>query len=74
MKPSDVVITGMGLYTSLGNTVPGVWNRVLDNQSGIKLISHQDWLSGHGVHLLASCKDSFDFSNFYGSWNINKKT
>ncbi|PKF80291.1 hypothetical protein CW749_06915 [Vibrio sp. vnigr-6D03] len=73
MKPSDVVITGMGLYTSLGNTVPDVWNRVLDNQSGIKLISHQDWLSGHGVHLLASCNDSFDFSNFFGSWNINKK-
>ncbi|CCN83625.1 putative 3-oxoacyl-(acyl-carrier-protein) synthase (Polyketide synthase) [Vibrio nigripulchritudo SFn27] len=74
MIPSDVVITGMGLFTSLGTCVPDVWNQVLLNRSGIKDIPRSSWLSGHGVHLLASAPSSSDFSSFTTKWNVSRKT
>ena len=39
MKQRRVVITGIGLVTSLGETAEGVWDKVCAGQSGIKTIS-----------------------------------
>lgn len=42
-KPADdVVITGLGLVTPLGNDVATVWQNVLAGQSGIRAITHFD--------------------------------
>ncbi len=37
-----VVITGMGLLTSLGNNLDTTWSNLINTQSGIKKISHFD--------------------------------
>ena len=37
-----VVITGMGLLTSLGNNLDTSWRNLINTQSGIKKISHFD--------------------------------
>ncbi|WP_047046599.1 beta-ketoacyl-[acyl-carrier-protein] synthase family protein [Vibrio mexicanus] len=73
MREKDVVITGLGVFSSLGNNVDSVWEDILANQSGVKLIPHDSWLSGHGVHLLSQAVPSSDFSQFYSRWNVNKK-
>ena len=37
-----VVVTGMGLLTSLGNDVDTSWNNLINTNSGIKKINHFD--------------------------------
>jgi 3-oxoacyl-[acyl-carrier-protein] synthase II len=42
MQHRRVVITGLGMVTSLGNDVPTNWNRLLQGQSGAGAITHFD--------------------------------
>ena len=37
-----VVVTGMGLLTSIGNDKENTWNNLIDTKSGIKKINHFD--------------------------------
>lgn len=37
-----VVVTGMGMVTSLGHTVKSTWDAILSGQSGVSLIDHFD--------------------------------
>ena len=37
-----VVVTGIGLLTSLGNNVDSTWNNLINTKSGIKKINHFD--------------------------------
>ena len=51
-----VVVTGLGLLTSIGNNAEDTWTNLINLKSGIKKISHfdTDWLSckiaGHISH------------------------
>ncbi|MGF1634416.1 MAG: beta-ketoacyl-ACP synthase II [Phycisphaerae bacterium] len=51
-----VVITGLGLITSLGETVPGVWESLCAGKSGIKLITRWD-TSDLPVRIGGECTD-----------------
>ena len=65
----DVVITGIGMVTSLGSSVDTVWNSVLEGEHGFdKLSSIAPELEGHGVNVAAAAAD-FDLSQF----NLNPK-
>ena len=37
-----VVVTGMGLLTSIGNNKDTSWNNLINKKSGIKKINHFD--------------------------------
>ena len=37
-----VVVTGLGLLTSIGNNKADTWNNLINCKSGIKKISHFD--------------------------------
>ena len=37
-----VVVTGMGLLTSLGNNLDSSWDNLINTRSGIKKIDHFD--------------------------------
>lgn len=37
-----VVVTGLGMLTPLGVTVPSTWDGIINGRSGIKLITHFD--------------------------------
>ena len=42
MSKRRVVVTGMGMVTSLGHTVKSTWDAILSGQSGVSLIDHFD--------------------------------
>lgn len=42
MEQKRVVITGLGMVTSLGNDVPSNWHNLLQGKSGVDLITHFD--------------------------------
>ena len=42
MEQKRVVITGLGMVTSLGNDVPTNWHNLLQGKSGADLITHFD--------------------------------
>ncbi|HET6440792.1 MAG TPA: beta-ketoacyl-ACP synthase II [Phycisphaerae bacterium] len=51
-----VVVTGLGLITSLASDVEAFWKRLLAGSSGISRIEHFD-TSGHTVHIGGEVKD-----------------
>ncbi|HOK80484.1 MAG TPA: beta-ketoacyl-ACP synthase II [bacterium] len=55
----EVVITGMGLITPVGNNVPTAWNNVVNGKSGIGLIRDFD-VSEFPTKIAAEVKD-FNF-------------
>ncbi len=55
MKNDDVVITGMGLLSSLGNDVEGIWHKLLNLENGVKTIDQNNALYGYGIHVLSPC-------------------
>jgi len=57
-----VVITGLGLITSLGHQVEDVWSAILDGKSGIAEITQFD-TSDFSVHFGGEVKD-FDITNW----------
>ena len=42
MANRRVVITGLGLLSPLGNDVDSSWNRIIEGDSGVKLIQSFD--------------------------------
>jgi len=59
---SRVVVTGMGLVTSLGNDLASSWEGLINGRSGVGEITAYD-TSHHRVHFAAEIKD-FDASAY----------
>lgn len=55
---SRVVVTGLGLITSLGNDLASSWEALCQGKSGVKKITHYD-TSKYRVHFAATI-DNFD--------------
>lgn len=51
-----VVVTGMGIMTSLGHDLETFWNHLVSGQSGISLVESFD-VSGYPTQIAASIKD-----------------
>ncbi len=62
MSRRRVVITGLGVVTSLGETVDGVWDQLCSGRSGIKTVTRFD-LSKFPVRFGGECTD-FDILNY----------
>jgi 3-oxoacyl-[acyl-carrier-protein] synthase II len=62
MKQRRVVITGLGLVTSLGESVDEVWDKVCAGQSGIKTITRFDF-SDFPVRFGGECTN-FNVGNY----------
>lgn len=56
MSKRQVVVTGLGLITPLGNTVESSWSSILEGQSGAATISDFD-VSGFATKFSASVKN-----------------
>jgi len=65
-----VVITGMGLVTPVGNTVPDTWRNIVAGVSGIGLISHFD-TSEFSVRIGGSIRD-FDVEAYIPKKDVKK--
>ena len=42
MKPTDIVVTGVGAISPLGHDLPGTWAAIIDGQSGVAPITRFD--------------------------------
>lgn len=62
MSRRRVVVTGLGMLTSLGNTVEQTWQGVVAGKSGIATIEHMD-VSAFGTRFGGSVRD-FDISPY----------
>ncbi len=60
-----VVITGLGCVSPLGNNVPTTWQNLIDNQSGVALITHYD-TSDYDCKIAAEVKE-FDGISLFGN-------
>lgn len=61
---NDVVVTGMGILSSLGKSPDQVWNTLVQNQNGIQRITDiEPDLGGYGVDLVAPAVE-FDLKSF----------
>ena len=56
MEQKRVVITGLGLVTSLGNDVPTTWHHLLLGKSGAREITHFD-ATKFKTHFACEVKD-----------------
>ncbi len=56
MSRKRVVVTGMGMLTSLGNTVADTWQGIVNGKSGVQTISHFD-ASAFTTQFSASVKN-----------------
>lgn len=62
MSRRRVVVTGLGLLTSVGNNVKDTWSNVLAGKSGIANIEHFD-VSAYATHF-AGCVKNFDVTEY----------
>jgi len=62
MNKRRVVITGLGVVTSLGETVDGMWDHLIAGDSGIKLVTRFDF-SKYPVRFGGECT-SFDIAQY----------
>ena len=62
MSRRRVVVTGLGLLTSVGNNVEDTWSSLLAGKSGIARIEHFD-VSSYTTHF-AGCVKNFDVSEY----------
>lgn len=67
---SRVVVTGMGLITSLGNDLPSSWEALCQGKSGVNVITDFD-TSKHRVHFGAQIKN-FDPSLYMDRKEIRR--
>ncbi len=65
-----VVITGVGLVTSVGHTVEETWKNILEGVSGVKKITHFD-ASNFSTQISASVRE-FDLSPYIGPKEARK--
>ena len=59
----EVVVTGMGCVSALGNTPEILWENLLAGKSGVTTITHFD-TSAYEVHFAAEVKE-FDASPYF---------
>ena len=64
MSKRRVVITGMGVVTSLGETADVMWGALCAGQSGVKTVTRFD-LTNYPVKFGAECTD-FDLTKYAG--------
>jgi 3-oxoacyl-[acyl-carrier-protein] synthase II len=62
MEKRRVVITGLGVVTSLGETVDGMWDNLCAAKSGIRLVTRWDF-SSYPVRFGGECTD-FDVTKY----------
>ncbi|PPR41769.1 MAG: 3-oxoacyl-[acyl-carrier-protein] synthase 2 [Alphaproteobacteria bacterium MarineAlpha5_Bin12] len=72
-----VVVTGIGLVTSLGDGVKNSWDKLINSKSGIKSINHfdtQDLNCKIGAYINHSddAKDNFDSLKYIDKKNLKK--
>ena len=60
----QVVVTGMGCISPLGNDVDSLWGNILAGKSGVGMITHYD-TSDHKIKIAAQVKD-FDPAALFG--------
>jgi 3-oxoacyl-[acyl-carrier-protein] synthase II len=53
---TQVVVTGIGAVTPVGNTVPEMWDAVINGRSGVGPITHFD-ASDFATQIAAEVKD-----------------
>ncbi len=58
-----VVVTGIGLVTSVGKDTASTWEAICAGRSGIRRITGYD-TTGFGVHIAAEVDPSFDISEY----------
>ncbi len=72
-----VVVTGMGLLTSLGNNIDSSWKNLIDTKSGIKKINHFDVsnlpakIAGH-INNNPNDENYFNKSSILDTRDINR--
>jgi 3-oxoacyl-[acyl-carrier-protein] synthase II len=66
----EIVITGMGCISPLGNSLPGLWESLMAGRSGVRLISHYD-ASEFKSRIAAEVKD-FDAAALFGGREARK--
>ena len=59
-----VVVTGMGLLTSLGNNKETSWNKLIETKSGIKKIKHFD-VSDLPAKIAGYLNNNHDEENYF---------
>ena len=62
MSRRRVVVTGLGLLSSIGNNVEDTWSNIKEGKSGIATIEHFD-VSAYGTHF-AGCVKNFDVTAY----------
>jgi 3-oxoacyl-[acyl-carrier-protein] synthase II len=67
---SRVVVTGLGLITSLGNDLASCWDALCQGKSGVKEITGYD-TSRHRIHFAAQIKD-FDPARYMDRKEIRR--
>ncbi|MCB1875120.1 MAG: beta-ketoacyl-ACP synthase II [Chromatiales bacterium] len=70
MSKRRVVVTGLGLVSPVGNSVPQAWENVLAGKSGINIITHFD-VTDYSTHIGGSIKD-FDVSKYLSTKEARK--
>ena len=64
MKPADIVVTGVGAVSPLGNDLPGTWAAIIAGQSGVAPIT-RFYTSGYETTFAAEVK-GFDAAERLG--------
>jgi 3-oxoacyl-[acyl-carrier-protein] synthase II len=62
MSKRRIVVTGLGVITSLGESVDGMWDRLCAGESGIRMITRWD-TSSYPVRFGGECTD-FDVTRY----------
>ena len=62
MSKRRIVVTGLGVITSLGESVDGMWDRICAGESGIRMITRWD-TSSYPVRFGGECTD-FDVTRY----------
>ncbi|MDO6525549.1 beta-ketoacyl-[acyl-carrier-protein] synthase family protein [Motilimonas sp. 1_MG-2023] len=73
MYPTDVVVTGLGCASALGNNSEQMWQSLIAGYTGIKPLVQHDPLACEQVHLLAKCQQLEFLSGHMDKWPLTQK-
>ncbi|MCE2595222.1 beta-ketoacyl-[acyl-carrier-protein] synthase family protein [Motilimonas cestriensis] len=73
MYQTDVVITGLGCASALGNNSEQMWQALLAGNTGFSPLDQHDPLACEQVHLLAKCQQLDFLSGHMDKWPLTKK-